>query len=356
LKEIDYMRALLYRGPNSVEVSEVPDPDLPDDRGAIVLVHAAGICGSDLHIYSGHGFSEDTGFCIGHEAVGEVVELGDSVTTLQLGARVLAPGSVGCSECGNCAHGLVSRCTNNDSWLKACYGLHSGLPGAQAELLAVPHAATNLVPIDDTISDSAAIFLTDNAPTAWYGARRARIQPGDTVAVIGLGPVGLMAVQSALLMGAARVLCVDLVADRLNRARSIGGEPVQGPDFRAGLRAATRGLGPDVVLEAVGSDETIDLALRAVRLGGRVSVVGVNQTKDFPFNMQMAQVKELEFSIGLCSVQYELKTLLPLASNGRFNFDSIVSHRMPLTEGSTAYRMFAAREDGVSKIILDPSE
>jgi threonine dehydrogenase-like Zn-dependent dehydrogenase len=350
------MRALLYRGPNFVEVSEVPDPDLPDERGAIVLVRAAGICGSDLHIYKGHGFSQDTGFCVGHEAVGEVVELGDSVTTLQLGARVLVPGSVGCSECGNCAHGLVSRCTNNDSWLNACYGLHSGLPGTQAELLAVPHAATNLVPIDDSISDAAAIFLTDNAPTAWYGARRARIAPGDTVAVIGLGPVGLLAVQSALLMGAARVLCVDLVAERLERAETVGGEAVQGPDFKAALRAATGGLGPDVVLEAVGYDETIDLAVRAVRLGGRVSVVGVNQTKNFPFNMQMAQVKELEFAIGLCSVQYELKTLLPLASNGRFDFESIISHRMALSEGATAYKMFAARENGVSKIILDPSE
>lgn len=350
------MRALVYRGPNSVEVAEVPDPDLPDDRGAVVLVRTAGICGSDLHIYHGRGFSEDTGFCVGHEAVGEIVELGESVSTLQLGTRVLVPGSVGCSECGNCAQGLVSRCAKNDSWLKASYGLHSGLPGSQAELLAVPHAATNLVPIDDSISDAAAIFLTDNAPTAWYGARRARITPGDTVAVIGLGPVGLMAVQSALLMGAARVLCVDVVTDRLNRAEAIGGQAVAGPDFRAAIRASTGGRGPDVVLEAVGSDETIDLALRVVRLGGRVSVVGVSQTTNFPFNLHMAQVKELEFAIGLCSVQYELKTLLPLAANGRFDFESIVSHRLPLSEGSGAYKMFAERQNGVSKILLDPSE
>jgi threonine dehydrogenase-like Zn-dependent dehydrogenase len=349
------VRGLTYQGPDNVAVREVADPVLPDERGAVVRVTAAGICGSDLHIYHGHGFSEDTGYCLGHEAVGTIVELGSRVTGLVEGQRVLVPASVGCSSCPFCRIGQVSRCrTASQFGTVPCYGLSHALPGSQAEALAVPHAETNLIPIPDSLSDDDAVVLTDNAPTAWYGARRARIEAGDTVAVIGLGPVGLMSVQCAFALGAARVLGVDRVPDRLERAAAFGAEPVAAHDAKRAIRAATDG-GVDAAIVAVGADQTIALAISALRTGGRVSVIGVSHNKSFPMHLQAAQVRELEFVIGLCSVQYELPTLLRLTAGGRLRPADVVSHRVPLSEGAEAYRLFASRADAVSKVVLHPA-
>ena len=205
------MRALTYHGPFDIRVDTIADPRPFDSEGAVVAIRACGICGSDLHIYEGHGFSSDLGFCVGHEAVGEVVEVGDSVSRFRVGDSVLVTASTGCNACGPCRAGYVLGCERARS---GCYGLSAMLPGSQAELVAVPSADGNLVAIPEGVSDDAALVLTDNAPTAWYGARRARIQPGDTVAVIGLGPVGIMAVVAAQVMGAGRVLAIDLVAVR----------------------------------------------------------------------------------------------------------------------------------------------
>ncbi|HEY1967422.1 MAG TPA: alcohol dehydrogenase catalytic domain-containing protein [Pseudonocardia sp.] len=349
------MRGLTYQGPSSVRVLEVADPEPPGEFGAVVRVSTAGICGSDLHIYHGHGFSPDTGYCLGHEAVGTVSALGDRVTGLSLGDRVLVPASVGCSSCRHCRTGAVSRCLNAaELGTVGCYGLSHALPGSQAEAVAVPHAATNLIPIPDSLSDDAAVVLTDNAPTAWYGARRARIAPGDTVAVIGLGPVGLMSVQSAFALGASRVFGVDLEDSRLAMAETLGAVPVAAQDAKQAIRVATGG-GVDAAIEAVGADSTIALAISAVRAGGRVSVIGVSQNKAFPLHMQAAQVRELEFAIGLCSVQYELPTLFALAAGGRLRPEAVVSHRLPLSEGARAYQLVASREGAVSKVVLDPS-
>ncbi len=350
------MKALVYEGTETIRYADVTDPTLADDRAAIVRVTAAGICGSDLHIYGGHGFSSDIGFCVGHEAVGEVVEVGAGVHRFTVGDRVLVPASVGCAQCPACAVGRVSMCEKLTSPLVACYGLSSLLPGAQAELLAVPRADGNLVHLPDSISDDAGVVLADNAATAWYGARRARIQPADTVTVIGLGPVGLLAVQSAFAMGASRVLGVDLLPERRDRAATMGAEPIDGADPKAHIRETTGGLGTDVAIEAVGTDATIKLAMSAVRRAGRVGVIGVNQNTKYAFNMPLAQVKELEFTIGLCSVQYELPALLRLTEAGRIRPEDVVSHRLPLSEGESAYRIFAGREDGVSKIVLEPAK
>ena len=345
------MRALTYQGPRTIAYDNVPDPAPYGTDGAVVQVRACGICGSDLHIYDGRGFSPDIGFCVGHEAVGEVVETGSGVRRFAVGDRVLVPASTGCATCGNCRAGRVAWC---EQGLLGCYGLASILPGSQAEAVAVPFADTNLVRLPDEIDDEAALLLTDNLPTAWYGARRARIAPGDTVAVIGLGPVGLLAVMAAQTMGAARVFGIDLVPTRRAQAAALGAEPIESDEPKYALRDATRGLGPDVVLEAVGADATIRLAVEVVRRGGRVSVVGVNQTRSFPFPMALAQVKELEFHIGLCSVQYELPALLPLVAAGRIAPGRVITHRMPLSAGPEAYRLFASRTDGVAKIVLDP--
>ncbi|MBF6300187.1 alcohol dehydrogenase catalytic domain-containing protein [Nocardia amamiensis] len=347
------MKALTYEGPEQISYSDRPDPALPGRDGAIVQVTATGICGSDLHIYGGHGFVSTTGYCVGHEAVGEIVEVGPQTPGFAVGDRVLVPASVGCDSCSQCRAGIVAACARHPLPVDACYGLGGSLPGCQAQLLAVPHATGNLAKLPDEVSDAAAVVLTDNAPTAWYGARRARIAPGDTVVVIGLGPVGLMAVQSAFAMGAARVLGVDLLAERRKRAADLGAEPVESDDPKQAIRE-TLGGGADVAIEAVGADATIKLAISAVGHRGRVSVVGVSQNRAYPFHMMAAQVKELEFHIGLCSVQYELPALLKLTAGGRIRPEAVVTHQLPMSDGPAAYRMFADRSDGVGKVVLDP--
>mgnify|MGYP003325874557 CR=1 FL=1 len=345
------MRALTYEGPREIAVSEVADPTPMGLDGAVVRVALCGICGSDLHIYDGHGFSADLGFCVGHEAVGEVVEVGSAVRGFRVGDRVLVPASTGCGQCGPCRTGHVAACERG---MAGCYGLGARLPGSQAEAVAVPAADHNLVTIPDAIGDEAALMLTDNLPTAWYGVRRARIAPGDTVAVVGLGPVGLLAVASALVLGAGAVYAVDLVADRRARAAALGAIPVDG-DPRAVVREATRGRGADCVIEAVGADATVQLALDLAGRGGRVSVIGVSQSNAFPLHLQKLQFFEGELHAGLCSVQYELDALLALVANGRLDPSVVISHRMGLSEGPEAYRRFAARSDDVAKIVLDPT-
>ena len=346
------MRALTYQGPFDVRVVDVPDPVPFDAEAAVVRVRACGICGSDLHIYEGHGFSPDLGFCVGHEAVGEVVAVGDAVTRFRVGDSVLVPGSVGCATCGPCRAGYVLGCERNRS---GCYGLSAMLPGSQAEAVAVPCADGNLVAIPDGVSDDAALVLTDNAPTAWYGARRARIEPGDVVAVVGLGPVGIMSVLAAQIMGASRVLAIDLVPERRAAAAALGAEPVESGDAKSAVREMTGGRGAGVVLEAVGADATIDLAMKIAARGARVSVVGVNQSANFAMHMALAQFNELEFAIGLCSVQRELPALLALTRSGRLRPEVVVTHHLPLSDGAAGYELFHSRTGGVGKVVLDPS-
>ncbi|AFU01555.1 alcohol dehydrogenase catalytic domain-containing protein [Nocardia brasiliensis] len=348
------MKALTYQGPREISYSDVPDPVLTGPDGVIIRVTAAGICGSDLHIYAGHGFTDGTGYSVGHEAVGEIVEIGSNVRGFAVGDRVLVPASAGCGRCANCRIGLVAACERTPAAIDACYGLGGALPGGQAEYLAVAHAEGNVVRLPVGVGDDAAVVLTDNAPTAWYGARRARIAPGETVVVIGLGPVGLMAVQSAFAMGASRVLGVDLIAERRKQAAELGAEPVDADDPKLAIRELLGG-GADVAIEAVGADATIKLAISAVGHRGRVSVIGVSQNRAYPFHMPLAQIKELEFHIGLCSIQYELPTLLRLTAAGRLRPEAVITHSLPMSDGANAYRLFAERADGVSKVVLDPA-
>jgi 2-desacetyl-2-hydroxyethyl bacteriochlorophyllide A dehydrogenase len=346
------VRALTYQGPRQVELTTVADPVPPDLEGAVVAVQLCGICGSDLHIYEGHGFSPDLGFCVGHEAIGEVVEVGSGVQDFSVGDRVIVPASTGCGRCRACRRGAVALCERQ---MMGCYGLSHALEGSQAEAVAVPSADSNLIAMPEGVSDDDAIMLTDNLPTAWYGTRRAGVEPGDVVAVVGLGPVGMLAAMSAQTMGAARVLGIDLVAERCDRAATLGVEPIDGADAMAAVAEATAGRGPDVVIEAVGRDETIRTAIKLVRPAGRVSVVGVSQSMDFSFPMALALVKQLEFHIGLCSVQAELPPLLSLVASGRLLPSRVVTHHLPLSEGAAAYELFATRADGVGKVVLDPS-
>lgn len=345
------MKALTYQGREQVALSDVADAALPGDEGAVVRITASGICGSDLHIYHGHGFSETTGYSLGHEAVGIVEEVGAAVRTVRPGDRVLVAASAACGRCTPCAHGHITLCETGQA---GCWGLGHAHAGTQAEALSVPAADRNLFPLPEALSDAAGVVLTDNLPTAWYGARRGRVGPGDTVAVVGLGPVGLLSVLSAQVMGAARVLAIDLVPERRAAAAALGAEPVAGDDVRAAVAEATAGRGVDVALEAVGADATLTLALDLAGRAGRVSIVGVNQSMDLSVRMALAQLKGLEIHIGLCSVQHELPALLKLTAAGRIDPTVVVTHTMALADGPDAYALFASRADGVGKIVLTP--
>ena len=343
------MKALRYHGVRDIRHEAMDDPVLLSERDAIVKMDACSICGSDLHIYHGHGFSDDKGFCVGHEAVGEVVEVGRAVSRVRVGDKVMMPAAVGCGTCRSCLAGNVLLCRNN---LGACYGLSAQLQGTQSEWFRVPAADMNAVRIPDGVTTEQALMMTDALATAWFGARQADIRPGASVGVIGLGPIGLMAVQSAFVMGAHVVYAIDPIAERRALAAEAGGHTLH-PDLALeAIREGTRGRKLDCVIEVVGSDATVDLALRLVRRRGTVSVIGVQQSRRYPFPLERAFAAGLTFRIGTCSVPEELPALFPLVQSGRLTPERYISHRLPLSQGAEAYRMFDERADGALKMVL----
>lgn len=345
------MKALRYYGARDVRYEGMDDPVPQSDRDAVVKVTACSICGSDLHIYHGHGFSEDIGFCVGHEAVGEVVEIGRGVNRLKVGDRVMLPAAVGCGSCRSCLAGNVANCAFGAG---ACYGLSAQLQGSQAEAVRVPAADMNAVPVPDGVSMEQALMMTDALATAWFGARNADIRPGSSVAVIGLGPIGLMAVDSAFVMGAHVVYAIDPIAERRALAEAAGAIALHPDEALERIRQDTHGAKLDCVVEVVGSDATVDFALRLVRRRGTVSVIGVQQSRRFAFPLERAFAAGLTFRIGTCSVPEELPALFPLVQSGRLCPERYISHRMALSEGAEAYRLFEAREAGALKMVMLP--
>ena len=347
------MKALRYYGTRDVRYEAMDDPAPQSARDAIVQVSACSICGSDLHIYHGHGFSEDVGFCVGHEAVGEVVEVGSAVSRIKVGDKVMLPAAVGCGACRSCLAGNVANCEFNAG---SCYGLSAGLQGSQAEAVRVPAADMNAVKVPDGISMDQALMMTDALATAWFGARRAEIKPGSSVAVIGLGPIGLMAVEAAFVMGAGVVYAIDPIAERRALAAEAGAVALHPQDALEMIREATQGRKVECVIEVVGSDATVDLALRLVARRGTVSVIGVQQSKRYAFPLERAFAAGLTFRAGTCSVPEELPALFPLVQSGRLKPEKYISHRLPLSEGAEAYRLFEAREAGALKMVLVPGQ
>ncbi len=345
------MKALRYFGPRDIRCESMDDPRLESDRDAIIKVDRCGICGSDLHIYHGQGFSEDIGFCVGHEAVGEVVETGRGVHGLRVGDKVMISAAVGCGACPSCLAGNVANCEVGGG---ACYGLSARLQGCQAEAVRVPAADINARKIPEGLSLDQALMLTDSLATAWFGCRNADIAPGRSVAIVGLGPIGLMAVECAKLMGASLIYGIDPVASRRNLAAELGAVPLDPLTALDTVKEATQGRMVDSVVEAVGSDPAIHLALRLARRRGAVSVIGVNQDKRFDFPMGRAFGMGLTFRIGTCSVPEEWPALIPLIQSGRLRPERFISHTMALTEGEAAYALFDARADGALKMVLQP--
>ncbi len=343
------MKALRYYGARDVRYEAMDDPTPQSERDAIIKVEACSICGSDLHIYHGHGFSEDTGFCVGHEAVGEVVEVGRGVHRLKVGDKVMLPAAVGCGACRSCLSGNVANC---EFGAGACYGLSARLQGSQAEAVRVPAADMNAVPVPEGVTMEQALMMTDALATAWFGARNADIKPGSSVAVIGLGPIGLMAVDSAFVMGAHVVYAIDPIPERRAMAEASGAIALHPDEALERIKQDTHGNKVDCVVEVVGSDATVDFALRLVRRRGTVSVIGVQQSRRFAFPLERAFAAGLTFRIGTCSVPEELPALFPLVQSGRLRPEKYVSHRMALSEGAEAYRLFEAREAGALKMVL----
>src|SRR6266478_3676506 len=289
------MKALICGGPGKISCESVPDPQLIDQNSAIVKTTSCSICGSDLHPY--HIHLGRPAYSIGHEAVGEVVELGHAVKNFAVGDRVLLSASLGCGQCEPCRQGNVVLCQTHRT-LRAFGQSIPGIGGCQAQAVAVPMADNNLFHLPDSLSDEVGIMLTDTLSTAWYAARRARIGSGDVVAVIGLGAVGLQSIMCAIAMGASRVLAIDLLPDRRLHAAELGAEGVEDPDVLAGVRELTKDQGVDVVIDANGGPITTALAIELIKRGGRVSVVGISESVTIPFPIKAGLYKNLEFHTG----------------------------------------------------------
>jgi threonine dehydrogenase-like Zn-dependent dehydrogenase len=346
------MRAVVLHGERDVAVEEVPDPTLPGPDGLLLRVDRTAICGSDLHLY--HGPMTVPGAHLGHEFVGTVEEVGAGVRTVRAGDRVLVSGVIGCGSCPACRAGDVVVCQNAGTKV---FGTSLELPGGQAEAVAVPSADTSVLTIPEGISDEQAVLLTDILPTGYLGALRADITPGDVVVVIGLGPVGVFALQCALLHGPSRILAVDMVPERLARAAELGAEPIDARDSDtvAKVYEATGGRGAQAVIEAVGADQSITDAILCAAPGGTISVIGVNLNLAYPFPMPVALFKRLTFRVTLASIPTTWSALIPLIATGKLHPEDVFTHRMGLSEAAEAYRIFDAREDGVLKVLLDPA-
>lgn len=347
------MRATVLEGPRTVSVENVPDPVLPGPEGVIVTVERTAICGSDLHLY--HDAPTGSGIRLGHEAIGTVAEVGPHVRTLRPGDRVLVSGVIGCGICTACLAGQPNVCLNDKS---AAFGTIPDLPGGQAEAMAVPFADLFALPIPEGITDEEAVLLTDILPTGYLGALRADIRPGATVVVVGLGPVGIMALQCASLFGAARILAVDVVPERLARAERLGAAPIDARVAPGALQVleATGGRGAESVIEAVGADATIVDAVSSAAPGGTISVVGVNLSMDLAFPMALVLLKSLTLRAVFAPIPGTWRALVPLLQSGRLSgLGETFTHRMGLEQAPEAYELFDSRADGVLKVLLTPN-
>ena len=345
------MLAVTFQEPGRVAVEERPDPELAAPDDAIVRVEATGICGSDLHIYHGR-VQIEPGFTIGHEYVGTVVEAGDAVTGVSVGDRVLGTFHSACGTCFFCRRGIYQKC---DEARVFGHGKTLGsLQGTQAQLALVPHANLTLRRVPEGLSDGAALFAGDVMGTGYHAVVEAGLKPGDTCAVIGLGPVGLCAVMAARAAGAAHVLAVDTVQDRLETARSLGAHPVHATeeDPRAAVKAISEGRGVDVAVEAVGHPAALESAIRLARKGGTVSIVGVYAERA-EVHVGLLWIKSLNVVSGHANVMGHLDNVLAMMGAGVLDPTPLVTHEMKLEDAAEAYAMYDRRE--ALKILLRTS-
>ncbi|MFF9063925.1 zinc-dependent alcohol dehydrogenase [Streptomyces sp. NPDC014891] len=394
------MKALTWHGHRDVRVDTVPDPVMADPTDVIVRVTSTGICGSDLHLYELFGPFLDSGDILGHEAMGIVEEVGPDVRTLTPGDRVVVPFNISCGTCWMCGQGLQSQCETTQvteygmgASLFGYTKLYGQVPGGQAEFLRVPFGDTLPVKVPDDAPDQRYLYLSDVLPTAWQAVEYAAVPPGGSVTVLGLGPIGDMAARVALHRGAAEVIGVDLVPERLARARKHGVRTLDLGELGDGLgdrvRDLTDGRGTDAVIDAVGMEAhgapftkaaqratgmlpdalgkrlmvragvdsmaAFDTAVDAVRRGGTISLVGVYGGAVDPVPLRTLFDKQVQLRMGQANVRHWVDDILPLLDDGDpLGVDDFATHVLPLDEAPQAYERFQARQDGMVKVVLTP--
>jgi threonine dehydrogenase-like Zn-dependent dehydrogenase len=387
------MKATCWMGKKRIEVHDVPDPSLLSPEDAIVRVTSTAICGSDLHLYNGFVPSMQSGDILGHEFMGEVVDVGKNVRKLRVGDRVVVPFPIACGRCNACLAGTTSLCENSNpnAWMAAKLWGHSpaglfgyshllgGFAGGQAEYVRVPFADVGPLKVPEGMADEQALFLSDILPTAYMGAEMCSIKPGDVVAVWGCGPVGQLAIKCAYLLGAERVIAIDRFPYRLRMASEQG--RAETLDYTKvsvleELRMMTGGRGPDACIDAVGleahgpsllyaydrakqalmaeSDRPLALreAIMACKNGGTVSVIGVYGGLIDKFPMGAVVNRSLTIRAGQCHVHRYMRPLLAHIEAGNLDASFIVTHEMPLTKAADGYETFLHKEDECMKVVL----
>jgi threonine dehydrogenase-like Zn-dependent dehydrogenase len=394
------MRALTWQGIEDVKVTEVPDPRIEQPTDAVVRVTSTAICGSDLHLYKVLAPYLTPGDVLGHEFMGIVEEVGSGVTALQPGDRVVVPFNISCGHCWMCSRGLFAQCettqnteTGKGASLFGYTSLYGAVPGGQAEKVRVPHADFGPVKLPHEHPDERYLYLSDILPTAWQGVKYADVGPDDTLVVLGLGPVGQLAVRSALHLGVGRVIGVDQVPDRLAKARAAGAEVIDFSEVKEvgdAVRDLTAGRGADGVLEAVGmeahgnpvAEKVIGLASRlpkkiarpaienvgidrlaalytafdAARRGGTVSISGVYGGTADPLPMMDLFDKGLTLRMGQCHVKQWTDQLFEIASRDEdeLGLETLATHRVGLEEAPEMYSVFQKKQDECLKVVLTP--
>lgn len=346
------MRAVVFEDVEKVRVDDVPEPTLEEPGDAVVRVTMSAICGSDLHFYHGKA-PLIPGEQIGHEGVGVVEEVGEGVSKFRPGDRVVLSFNAVCGECWFCTHGQHSLCDDFKNLGAGMTG--GGLGGTQAELVRMPNADLNLLKIPEGMEDERALFVGDILTTAVYGAGIAGIRPGDTVAVIGAGPVGFLAAQAARLHDPAEVLVLDMMEDRLALVEKVGATPINVKERNAetAVDALTEGRGADVVIEAVGAVSAFQSAIDVVRRGGTICVVGMYVTESTELQLGVSWFRQLKIVFsGVCPIHAWWDRAIQAVADGKIDPLPIISHRLPLDEAPKGYELFDKRE--ATKVVLTP--
>ncbi|MGW3989209.1 zinc-dependent alcohol dehydrogenase family protein [Streptomyces sp. NPDC004830] len=343
------MKGFVFHGPGRSAWEDVPDPGIKDPTDAIVRVDAVTICGTDLHILKGDVPEVPPGTVLGHEAVGEIVETGSDVRTVRPGDRVLVSCITACGRCRFCKDGVYGQCQGGGGWI-----LGHLIDGTQAEYVRVPHADLSVHPLPGALESKDAVLFADIFPTAYeVGVLNGGVRPGDTVAVVGAGPIGLAAIITARLYSPERIIAVDLADSRLEAARRFGADaaaPVRDEPEQL-VADLTGGTGADVVIEAVGVPESFEMCTRMVRPGGRVANVGVHG-KPATLHLEDLWIRNVTITTGLVDTS-STPTLLRMAASGRVPTSDLVTHSFALDQMEEAYEVFArAADTGALKVVL----
>ncbi|MCY0877592.1 MAG: alcohol dehydrogenase catalytic domain-containing protein [Firmicutes bacterium] len=342
-----FVNALILRAIGDVVYATADDPDILEDGDAVIRTRVTAICGSDLHLYHGRVVGVNAPIALGHEYVGIVEAVGPAVKRIQVGDRVTGAFATACGRCASCLRGLSSQCQAGQ-----LFGFGQ-LPGTQAERVRIPYADSTLIKVPPGVSDAQGLLVGDNLSTAYFACEGGDIRPNDTVAVVGLGPVGLLALNLAWVFGAARVIAIDTVPTRLQVAEKLGAVPVMANERTVGrVRNLTGGHGADVVVEAVGLETSLNLALEIARGFATVSAVGAFTEKRLPVAMRRVFARNLTLKGGLANVLSVAPRVMDLLENGRLDLSWLFSHHLPLRDGPRGYQLFSRRD--ALKVLLYP--